>query len=204
MSADDGRVPFTRPVAGVVTPVAFGTTDALRLAVVDPTTDVLRAAAAAAAAEEAVGEVTLEEDVVPVVVARRLSVDDAAAAVDGRLAVLLVRLSDDAGDLAADAVVLGAGVFVARVADAVVVVVPIPAERAAVARVAAAVVVVVPVFFNVLEAVVGVVFAAVVLVVVVVRLVTAGVAAVGVVVTPAAARDDTLVLRVAVVEVGVS
>lgn len=202
MSADDGRVPFTRPVAGVVTPVAFGTTDALRLAVVDPTTDVLRAAAAAA--EEAVGEVTLEEDVVPVVVARRLSVDDAAAAVDGRLAVLLVRLSDDAGDLAADAVVLGAGVFVARVADAVVVVVPIPAERAAVARVAAAVVVVVPVFFNVLEAVVGVVFAAVVLVVVVVRLVTAGVAAVGVVVTPAAARDDTLVLRVAVVEVGVS
>lgn len=203
MSADDGRVPFTRPVAGVVTPVAFGTTDALRLAVVDPTTDVLRAAAAAAA-EEAVGEVTLEEDVVPVVVARRLSVDDAAAAVDGRLAVLLVRLSDDAGDLAADAVVLGAGVFVARVADAVVVVVPIPAERAAVARVAAAVVVVVPVFFNVLEAVVGVVFAAVVLVVVVVRLVTAGVAAVGVVVTPAAARDDTLVLRVAVVEVGVS
>lgn len=204
MSADDGRVPFTRPVAGVVTPVAFGTTDALRLAVVDPTTDVLRAAAAAAAAEEAVGEVTLEEDVVPVVVARRLSVDDAAAAVDGRLAVLLVRLGDDAGDLAADAVVLGAGVFVARVADAVVVVVPIPAERAAVARVAAAVVVVVPVFFNVLEAVVGVVFAAVVLVVVVVRLVTAGVAAVGVVVTPAAARDDTLVLRVAVVEVGVS
>lgn len=202
MSADDGRVPFTRPVAGVVTPVAFGTTDALRLAVVDPTTDVLRAAAAAA--EEAVGEVTLEEDVVPVVVARRLSVDDAAAAVDGRLAVLLVRLSDDAGDLAADAVVLGAGVFVARVADAVVVVVPIPAERAAVARVAAAVVVVVPVFFNVLEAVVGVVFAAVALVVVVVRLVTAGVAAVGVVVTPAAARDDTLVLRVAVVEVGVS
>lgn len=202
MSADDGRVPFTRPVAGVVTPVAFGTTDALRLAVVDPTTDVLRAAAAAA--EEAVGEVTLEEEVVPVVVARRLSVDDAAAAVDGRLAVLLVRLSDDAGDLAADAVVLGAGVFVARVADAVVVVVPIPAERAAVARVAAAVVVVVPVFFNVLEAVVGVVFAAVALVVVVVRLVTAGVAAVGVVVTPAAARDDTLVLRVAVVEVGVS
>lgn len=202
MSADDGRVPFTRPVAGVVTPVAFGTTDALRLAVVDPTTDVLRAAAAAA--EEAVGEVTLEEDVVPVVVARRLSVDDAAAAVDGRLAVLLVRLGDDAGDLAADAVVLGAGVFVARVADAVVVVVPIPAERAAVARVAAAVVVVVPVFFNVLEAVVGVVFAAVALVVVVVRLVTAGVAAVGVVVTPAAARDDTLVLRVAVVEVGVS
>lgn len=202
MSADDGRVPFTRPVAGVVTPVAFGTTDALRLAVVDPTTDVLRAAAAAA--EEVVGEVTLEEDVVPVVVARRLSVDDAAAAVDGRLAVLLVRLSDDAGDLAADAVVLGAGVFVARVADAVVVVVPIPAERAAVARVAAAVVVVVPVFFNVLEAVVGVVFAAVALVVVVVRLVTAGVAAVGVVVTPAAARDDTLVLRVAVVEVGVS